>query len=347
MYVRSLPTQIFFTNQFYQRVLLVLVFILFASVGVQAQNAYTNAGLPVPTVTSDKADYAPGEIATITGTGWVLDRDINVVFKEEPDYPDFHVYDVVVDANGNWEIKYQIETRHLGVKFTVIADGKQSGYQGLAYFTDGTISFATNGLLGNKNITVNWSHTQGSGTAGSTSFVSPGPSSTLGINNQTLTFNYPLIIDGVSYIIKNYTVETTPNKGVTTTSTQISNQLFTGDGSATIKITANYATSLATTNLSVSNASASYGGITTLVATLTSGTNSLSGKSVSFKINGLEKGTAITNSDGVATLSDVSIAGINASSIAYTDFITANFAGEEGVYASSSGKGNLSIGKAA
>ena len=39
-------------------------------------NAYTEAGLAVPTVTSDKQDYSPGETAIITGTGWVLDKSL-------------------------------------------------------------------------------------------------------------------------------------------------------------------------------------------------------------------------------------------------------------------------------
>src|SRR5215218_10233026 len=106
----------------------VMVFSVFTT-AVQAQttNAYADAGLASPTVTSDKDDYAPGEIAHITGTGWTLDQQVHVEFKEEPDYPDFHIYDVDVDANGNWKIDYQVEARHLGVKFTVNSIGKQSG----------------------------------------------------------------------------------------------------------------------------------------------------------------------------------------------------------------------------
>ena len=90
------------------------------------------------TVTSDKDDYAPGEIAHITGSGWTQDQQVHVEFKEEPDYPDYHVYDLNVDSLGNWSIDYAIEIRHIGVKFTVIADGKQSGYRATTVFTDAT-----------------------------------------------------------------------------------------------------------------------------------------------------------------------------------------------------------------
>jgi hypothetical protein len=104
--------------------------------------AYNDQNLVVPIVTSDKDDYAPGEIAHITGTGWVLDtgsKMVHVEFKEEPDYPDFHIYDVNVDAEGNWSIDYVIEERHLGVKFTVIAKGKQSLYIANHIFYDANL----------------------------------------------------------------------------------------------------------------------------------------------------------------------------------------------------------------
>ncbi len=100
--------------------------------------AYSQAGLANPTVTSDKDDYAPGEIAIITGTGWTLDSVVDIHLEEDPNHNHHHGYhDIQVDANGNWRIEYPIEDRHLGVAFTVIVDGRQSKYQGLAYFTDG------------------------------------------------------------------------------------------------------------------------------------------------------------------------------------------------------------------
>src|SRR5690606_32732696 len=99
--------------------------------------AYAEKGLPNPTVTSDKDDYAPGEIAIITGTGWTLDTMVDVHLEEDPAHDHHHGYHgTIVDAKGNWRIEYPIEDRHLGVAFTVIVDGVQSKYQGLAYFTD-------------------------------------------------------------------------------------------------------------------------------------------------------------------------------------------------------------------
>ena len=71
---------------------LVMTFLTLLANVTYSQNVYLDAGLPQPTVTSDKDDYAPGEIAHITGSGWTLDQQVHVVFKEEPDYPDFHIY---------------------------------------------------------------------------------------------------------------------------------------------------------------------------------------------------------------------------------------------------------------
>src|SRR4051812_48214312 len=107
----------------------VMVFSVFTT-AIQAQttNAYADAGLSNPTVTSDKDDYVPGEVAHITGSGWTLDQQVHVEFLESPDYPDFHIYDLNVDGNGNWSIDYPIEQRHRGVLFTVIAKGTQSTY---------------------------------------------------------------------------------------------------------------------------------------------------------------------------------------------------------------------------
>ena len=130
--------------------------LFFTGLSVQAQtNAYTSAGLAVPTVTSDKLDYAPGEIAHITGTGWTLDDSVHVEFKETPDYPDFHIYDLKVNADGTWQIDYQVEIRHFGVTFTVLAAGKQTSANATTVFTDGGLLICNNSVAANPNICAN------------------------------------------------------------------------------------------------------------------------------------------------------------------------------------------------
>ncbi len=114
-----------------------LCLLILGTVGAFALgDAYVDAGLPAPTFTSDKEDYYPGDTAHITGTGWKLDQKLRVEFKEEPDYPDFHIYNVTVNEDGTWKIDYPIEERHLGVKFTAVAVGEQTGFSATHIFTD-------------------------------------------------------------------------------------------------------------------------------------------------------------------------------------------------------------------
>jgi hypothetical protein len=114
-------------------------------------------------------------------------------------------------------------------------------------------------------------------------------------------------------------------------------------GSTTVQNFSLAASAAASTSLAVSTASGTYGGTTTLSATLTSGGNGVTGKTISFTLNGNAAGSAATNGSGVATLSNVSLSGINAGS--YPSGVGASFAGD-GSYVSSSGANTLSIGKA-
>jgi len=101
----------------------------------------------------------------------------------------------------------------------------------------------------------------------------------------------------------------------------------------------------ASTGLAVDPASGTYGGTTTLTATLTVGGAPLSGQTVTFALNGqpFSGNTAVTDSSGVATLSNVSLAGINAGT--YPIAIGASFAGDTN-YLSSSGTGTLTVNQA-
>jgi uncharacterized repeat protein (TIGR01451 family) len=95
--------------------------------------------------------------------------------------------------------------------------------------------------------------------------------------------------------------------------------------------------------LTAGNVTGTYGGTVNLSATLTDGTNGLSGKSIAFKLFGQSKGSATTNASGVATLSNVSLSGINAGS--YFAVIEVSFAGDSG-YQSSGAAADLTVNKA-
>ncbi|MGI8597618.1 MAG: hypothetical protein ACR2KB_00045, partial [Chitinophagaceae bacterium] len=119
---------------------LAFLFVLVGFTAMAQSDAYTAAGLAKPTVTSDKDDYSPGEVAIITGTGWKLDSKVDIHFEETPVFHEEHqhdFHDITVDANGNWRIEYPIEMRHLGVAFDVHVVGQQTQFEATTTFTDG------------------------------------------------------------------------------------------------------------------------------------------------------------------------------------------------------------------
>jgi hypothetical protein len=96
-----------------------------------------------------------------------------------------------------------------------------------------------------------------------------------------------------------------------------------------------------TTSLIVSAASGTYRGATDLSATISP---AMSGKTISFSLNGSPVGATTTNSGGIATLSNVSLAGNDAGN--YASAISANFTGDEENKASSN-TANLTVNTAA
>src|SRR5690606_3674176 len=69
------------------------------------------------TVTTDKLDYSPGEIAKISGSGWALDSQVRIVINEEPEYDNHYDYLINVNPDGTWTYYFLIDERHLGVAF--------------------------------------------------------------------------------------------------------------------------------------------------------------------------------------------------------------------------------------
>src|SRR5438876_2565626 len=102
-------------------------------------------------------------------------------------------------------------------------------------------------------------------------------------------------------------------------------------------------TKQATTTFTADPAEGTFGGTVNLKATLTSGGSELSGKTVSFKLNGTSAGSATTDSSGVAELNNASLSGINAGT--YATGVEAGFAGETN-YVASNGSAQLKVNKA-
>jgi hypothetical protein len=97
---------------------------------------------------------------------------------------------------------------------------------------------------------------------------------------------------------------------------------------------------LPATSLAVDPATGPYGGTADLSATLTSSSTPLSGKTVSFTLNGTPAGSGITNGSGVATVSGASLVGIAPG--VYPGGVAAEFAGDS-EYSGSTGSNTLTV----
>jgi hypothetical protein len=95
-----------------------------------------SAGTLAPTVSTDKADYHPGDTVIVTGTGWLAGSTVELVFHETvvpPNHPDEHLF-TVVDGNGTIDTSrpntpaddYLLEAHDLGVEYLLTAKGSAS-----------------------------------------------------------------------------------------------------------------------------------------------------------------------------------------------------------------------------
>jgi hypothetical protein len=89
------------------------------------------------TVTTDKTDYAPGQIVTITGTAWRPGERVKILFHEFPEeYPDIVLFGVA-DQQGKFVIaEFAPQLIDIGRTFTLTAIGETSGFTAQTAFTD-------------------------------------------------------------------------------------------------------------------------------------------------------------------------------------------------------------------
>src|SRR5215204_3719054 len=92
-----------------------------------------------PTIQSDKADYAPGELVTLTGSGWVPGESVHIVVNDT--YGATWKHDVYVDADASGNITDQF---NLPDSFVSDYDVTATGSSGTATtsFTDGNVTYS-------------------------------------------------------------------------------------------------------------------------------------------------------------------------------------------------------------
>src|SRR5437870_4030458 len=131
-------------------------------------------------VTTDKTDYAPGTIVTITGRGFQPNEDVAITLHERPDAYADPGFVATADEQGNFIfMQFAPQSIDIGRTFTLTAIGRSSGFTAQTAFTDATnINFATNGLPAGISVAVQYSGTNNGGnpTSGTITFNSPGPS---------------------------------------------------------------------------------------------------------------------------------------------------------------------------
>jgi hypothetical protein len=97
------------------------------------------AGAQTATVMTDKADYAPGTVVTITGSGWQPGETVTLSLVESPlvdTHPDLYA---TADANGNISNnQFSPDDHDADITFILTATGQMSGLQAQTVFTDST-----------------------------------------------------------------------------------------------------------------------------------------------------------------------------------------------------------------
>jgi hypothetical protein len=343
-------------------------FFLFCSIGALVASfafaggasAMRETAATAPSIVSDQADYTPGSTVTLTGANWGGGEAVHIVVNDDQSEPWSYGTDVNADATGGFTVHFQLPTS-FAATYSVQATGA-SGAVATTSFTDGNVSYSPARIpaAGFQSVTAgtsfNFAETldkQGGGAdpqvALPISVTNPTQSNqaACGGAQQTIptswisivTPSLPRTISGPT----SFTFRVTPATG--------SSGLYTGFVSLDTPVGGNAGSialcisvpTISATTLSVAPATGTYGGTVNLLATLTSGGSGVSGKTISFSLNGSPKGTATTNASGVATLSDASLSGINAGT--YTSGVSASFPGDSS-FSESSGTASLTVDKA-
>src|SRR5215218_5799936 len=95
--------------------------------------------LPVQTIQSNKADYAPGATVALTGSNWQPGESIRIDVNDDQGKTWSRNVDVRADASGQIQVQFQLP-EWLGGTYEVTAMGEQSGVATTS-FTQGNVTF--------------------------------------------------------------------------------------------------------------------------------------------------------------------------------------------------------------
>src|SRR3954466_2798531 len=146
-------------RRFCARVALLAVFVTcFFATAAQADVFTDPVGAPPttqgsPTIVSDKADYGPGDLVTLSGGNWQPGESVHVVVNDDgmnPDQPWLHDVTVVADQTGGISDQFNLPDWFVA-NYSVTATGAVSGTATSA-FTDANAKFAIAPTTARPNI---------------------------------------------------------------------------------------------------------------------------------------------------------------------------------------------------
>ena len=116
--------------------------ILFLAGGSNSTGTLSSAELyGFATVKTDKADYAPGTVVTITGSGWQPGETVTLTLVESPLVDTHPVMTAVVDSTGKFvNTDFSPDEHDVSIRFYLTAVGSISGIQAQNTFTDGNVT---------------------------------------------------------------------------------------------------------------------------------------------------------------------------------------------------------------
>ena len=226
--------------------------------------------LPGPTIQSDKADYAPGELVTLTGGNWQAGESVNIVVNDDAGQTWNRNVNVTADASGNITDSFNLPDWFVAT-YSVTATGAQSGVA-TSTFTDGQLKAAASNLSGTQQWTVTSQKYSSNNCAAGTEVGGVATTTTLSgttqsgnlsggtnTNSVKLEASNPSATGGKAFDKWTWTNTNNPAGTVTGSDTNASTCVDSGKLAANdLAYTANYATTVSTTT-TASPASATYG----------------------------------------------------------------------------------------
>src|SRR5881398_1779889 len=165
------------------------------------------SGNGAATVKTDRADYAPGQVVTITGSGWQVGEVVSLVLHEDPPIDTHPTLTATADASGHvFNNTFAPDAHDVDVRFYLTATGQASGSVAQATFTDDnfavrSIAPATGPTLGGTPVTITGTSFTSGRQPFTVAFGTGAPVSATRVDNQTLTATTPAHTAGIVDVI--------------------------------------------------------------------------------------------------------------------------------------------------